>query len=110
MESALGNFWILTRPAVPTQAHHAEEGFAKDATRHLAGSFATIDEDNADLLDFETNLIGSVFHLYLEGIALKANLVKFNGLQHTAAVALKTGCRIVYFKARHDADILRCEV
>ena len=68
-------FWVFPSPAVPAQAHDAEEGFAEDATRHLAGALAPVDENDADLLDLESNLIGCVLHLNLEAIALEANLV-----------------------------------
>ena len=70
---------IFSRHTVPTETHHTEERFTEDATRHLADALATVHEDHAHLLDLKADLIGGVFHFYLETIALKAYLVQFDG-------------------------------
>ena len=68
-------FWIFSEPSVHTKTHDTEEGFGEDATAHLAGSLATIDEDDRYFLDFEANLEGRELHLNLERIAFETNHV-----------------------------------
>ena len=85
-------FRIFSRPAVPAETHHTEECLAEDATRHLADALTTIDEDNTHFLDLKTNLIGGVFHLNLETVALETDLIEFDGLQYATLVALKSRC------------------
>ena len=101
---------IFPCPSVPAEAHHAEEGLAKDTARHLRHPFAAIDEDNGHLLDLEANLVSRVLHLYLEGVALEANLVELDGLQDAPAVALEASRRVVHLEAGDHPDILRCEI
>mgnify|MGYP007122063997 CR=1 FL=1 len=76
---------IFARPAVPAQPHHAEESLGEDAARHLRRALAAVHEDDRHLLDLEADLVGGELHLNLEGVALEANLVKLDGLQHAAA-------------------------
>ena len=101
---------IFSRHTVPTETHHTEERFTEDATRHLADALATIDEDNTYLLDLETNFISSVFHLDLETVALEADLVELDGLQHATLVALEAGCGVVHLEACDEAHVFRGEV
>ncbi len=75
------NFRILARPSVPAQFHHAKECLAEYATAHLAHALLSVHEYHAHLLDLKADFVGSVLHFYLEGIALKANLIQFDGLQ-----------------------------
>ena len=83
------NFRISSRPSVPAQFHHAKECLAEYATAHLAHTLLSVHEYHAYLLDLKANLVGSVLHFYLEGVALESDLIQFDGLQHTALVALK---------------------
>ena len=86
---------VFPCPAVPAESHHTEECLAEDAARHLTDALATVHKDDAHLLDLETDLIGRVFHLYLETIALETDLVEFDGLQHTTLVTLESCCSVV---------------
>ena len=81
------NLGIFPRPTVPAEPHHAEERLAEDATRHLAGAFDAVHEDHTHLLNLKADLIGCIFHLDLEAIALEAYLVELDGLQHATFVA-----------------------
>ena len=101
---------VFSEDAIPAQTHHTKESLAKDATRHLAGALTTIHEDNGYLLNLKANLVGGELHLNLEAIALEANLVELDGLQHATLVALETSGSVVNLKARNDAHILRGKV
>lgn len=101
---------VFSEDAIPAQTHHTKEGLAKDATRHLADALLTINEDNRHLFDLEANAPGGELHLNLEAIALEANLVELDGLQHTTLVALETCGGVVNLEARNDAYILRGKV
>ena len=101
---------ILAGPSVEAQAHHSEERLAEDAATHLAHALAAVDEYNGDLLYAETYLICRELHLYLEGIAAELDLVKLDGLQHTAAVALETRCGVVNLEAGDKPHVLAGEI
>jgi len=101
---------ILSEPAVPSESHHAEERFAEDAAAHLAHALATVDEDYRHLLYLVAHLVGSELHLYLEGVALEADLVEVDRREHAAAVALEAGCGVVHLEARNHTHVLRSEV
>ena len=108
--SVFRQLWIFSEPAVPAQTHHAKERLAEDAAAHFARALATVDEHHRHLLDLEANLVGGVFHLNLEGIALEADLIEVDGLQHTATVADEARGGVVDADARDKAHILRGEV
>ena len=48
-------------------------------------------KDNRDFLDLKSYLIGGVLHLYLEGVALEADVVEVDRLQHATTIAHKAG-------------------
>ena len=101
---------VLPRPSIPAESHHTEERLTEDAARHLTRTLATVDEDDAHLLDLESNLIGCVFHLYLETIALETNLIRFDGFQHATLVALEACRGVVYLKSRDETHLFRGEI
>mgnify|MGYP001263498130 CR=1 FL=1 len=78
---------IFPEPSVYPQAYHAKQRLAENTATHLACALTSVDEHYRNLLDLETYLMGSVFHLDLEGIALEAKLVEVDGLEHTATMA-----------------------
>ena len=104
------HLWIFAEPSVPAQTHDTEEGLAEDAAAHLACAFAAVDEDDGHLFNLKANLVGRKLHLYLEGIALEANLVERDGLEHATLVALKAGCGVVNAEACDKAHILGSEI
>ena len=71
----LRHWRIFAEPSVHAQPHNAEESLSENAAAHLAHAFATVDEYHRYFLYLETNLIGRVLHLYLEGISLESHLV-----------------------------------
>ena len=92
--------------AAPLELDHAKHGLAKDAAVHLAGAQHAVDKHDGHLYNLEAHLVGGVFHLDLEGIALKLNLVEVDALQHLSPVAHKAGCGVVHVHAGDDAHIL----
>ncbi len=104
------NLGIFSHPAIPAESHHTEERLTEDAPRHLAGAFAAVYEDHAYLLDLKADLIGCIFHLNLEAIALKTYFIQLDGLQHATLVAHETRCGVVNQEASHDSDIFRGEI
>ena len=97
---------ILSEPSVPTQTHNAEERFGENATAHLADTFATVDEHYGHLLNLVTHLVCRELHLYLEAVALEANLVERNRLEHATAVALEARCGVVHLETGDHAHVL----
>ena len=83
------------KPAVPFQPDFSEYGFSENAAVHLGRSQFPVDEDNRYLLHIHSTLEDGELHLYLEGIAFKADAVQIDGLQYPAAVAHKAGGSIV---------------
>ena len=104
------NFRILLEPAVPLQADDAEDGFAEDAGVHFRGAQLAVDEDDGHFLHLCAALVGGELHLDLEGIALEADGVEVDGLQHAAAVAHEARRGVVDGQARNDAHVFRGEV
>ena len=104
--SVIGQLRVFPEPSVPAQTHHAKERLAEDAAAHLARAFAAVDKHHRHLLNLEANLVGGVFHLNLESIALEADLIEVDGLQHATAIADEASGGVVYADARDEAHIL----
>ena len=87
------------------EAHDAEEGFTEDAAGHLACAQLAVDEDNGHFLYPEAEAQGGVFHLYLEGVALEADVVQADGLQHFARPADEARRGVAQRDAEYCADV-----
>ena len=96
---------IAAEEAIQAQADDAEERFGEDTSAHLARALAAVGEDDGHLLEFEANLVGSVLHLDLEGVALESHFVEGNGLQHAPSVADESCRGVVDVDTRHQADV-----
>ena len=70
----------------------------------------TVDEDNRHLGQLETKPDRSVFHFYLEPIALHLHLVEIDSLEHLTAVAHKPGSTVEYLDAQCFTYKDRCAV
>ena len=101
---------VFPPQAVPLQADDAEDGFAEDAGVHLRRAQLAVDEDDGHLVDAEGVLVGGELHLYLEGVALKADAVQRDGLEHAAAVAHEARRGVVDGQAGDEAHVFRGEV
>ena len=72
----MGDFWVFSKPSVPTQSHDAKEGFGEDSARHFTCPKFTVDKDNGNLLNLESAFEGGELHLYLECVTLETYFIK----------------------------------
>ena len=105
-----GRFFILLPQAVPLQADDAEDGLAEDAAVHLGRAQLAVDEDDGHLADAEAVFVGGELHLYLEGVALEADAVQGDGLEHAPPVADEARRGVVDGQAGDEAHVFRGEV
>ncbi len=100
-------FWlgVFLEPAVEPEAYDSEEGFGEDSSAHFGDSFYSVDEYDGYFFDFESALVGSEFHLYLEGIAFEADGIEVDGFEYASFVAFESGCCVVDFEACDESDV-----
>ena len=91
----------------PAQAHDSEEGFAEDASRHLACAELAVDEDDRHLLDTVSEREGCELHLNLEGIALEAYGIEVDAFEHLSGIAYESGCGVAECDAQYGAYVCR---
>src|SRR5438876_3981315 len=89
------------------EAHTQDAGkaFNEDVARHFGLAKAAIHEDNWCFDDPVAFFEDAVGHLYLEGIALRLNGVKFEIFQHLTAITAEASSAVVDGDAQHEAGI-----
>ncbi len=91
-----------TRPVI---AHQRRRQTIQTASRtigfgHLALALRPVDEDDRDLGDPEAPLPGPEAHLDLKRVAVRADRVEIDGLEHGAAEAFEPAGRVEKLQAR----------
>ena len=102
--------WILAEPAGNLEADNTEECLAEYAAAHLGRAKLAVYEYHGHLFYLESALVCGEFHLYLESISFKVNLVQFYGFQDLTAIALESGCSVMYGQAGNDMNVFGCEI
>src|SRR6476620_10675779 len=85
----------------PAEPPHHPYSFTHDSLRHLARSFGTIDENDRNLLDAKSLLPRTESHLYLKGVAVRANAREINRFQDFSPKALEPAGRVEDRNAGH---------
>src|SRR5688572_7089369 len=96
---ALWNFKMLPVkvPEIAIYFHfnYPIKSFLKNTFAHFRFAFGTVGKNNWNLFYFEAILISQEFHLDLERIANKFDLVQRNGFENFAGIAFKAGGSIL---------------
>ena len=77
------------------QSEHHQHRLAHDVSAHFALAHAAVDERDRHFVDAEAVLIAAVIHLDLEGVAVRANALQVQLLQHVPAEALEAAGQVV---------------
>lgn len=88
----------------PEPPNH-NQGLAHDVTGHLGMAFHTLGEDDGDLNDFVPVAPKPVGHFNLEAIAIRADIIQFDGLQGAAAEAFVTARGVGKGQSRDNVDV-----
>lgn len=108
--SASGSAVGLAEEGAQLHRYDSEEGLTEDAGIHFRRAEHAVGEHYRHLTDAEAELMGSEFHLNLEGIAFEADVVEVNGPEHICFIADKTRRRVADRQSRDEAHIFRGEV
>src|SRR5579885_954100 len=85
------------------RAYHVDKALHEDSVRHFGFAHAPIHKDDRDLHNLKALPLSPVGHLDLEAIALRANRLELDALQHRAPVATVAGGAIPNLQAQHRA-------
>src|SRR5688500_5419407 len=80
----------LAAADLPDHAH----GLRYYAAAHLAGAVLAVVEDDRGFLDLEAHLVGAVGDLYLERVAVGADVVQVERFQYLAAECLEAAGQV----------------
>src|SRR5215218_9663471 len=90
---------------VQTHLRHAPGRLERDPPRHLRAPDLAVAEDDRDLAHAEAAAHGAVGQLDLERVALRANAVEVDRLEHFAPVALEPSREVAHLQPEHPLGV-----